>query len=103
MTAKNDPNFPIYLDYHATTPVNPRVVKLMLHYMTTEFGNASSTDHVYGDRAAKAVSQARSQVAELNGASAREIIFTSGATESINLAIQGTVLKQNELLILNSV
>jgi len=94
MTAKNDPNFPIYLDYHATTPVDPRVADLMLHYMTTEFGNASSTDHIYGDRAAKAVSQARSQVAELVGASAREVIFTSGATESINLAIQGTVLKQ---------
>ena len=84
----------IYLDYHATTPVDPRVAKLMLHYMTKEFGNASSTDHVYGDRAAKAVSQARSQVAELVGASAREVIFTSGATESINLAIQGTVHKQ---------
>lgn len=94
MTAKNDPNFPIYLDYHATTPVDPRVADLMLHYMTTEFGNASSTDHIYGDRAAKAVSKASSQVAELVGASAREVIFTSGATESINLAIQGTVLKQ---------
>ena len=68
MTAKNDPNPPIYLDYHATTPVDPRVADLMLHYMTTEFGNASSTDHIYGDRAAKAVSQARSQVAELVGA-----------------------------------
>ena len=66
----------------------------MLHYMTTEFGNASSTDHIYGDRAAKAVSQARNQVAELVGASAREVIFTSGATESINLAIQGNVHKQ---------
>ena len=94
MTAKNDSNFPIYLDYHATTPVDPRVANLMLHYMTTEFGNASSTDHIYGDCAAKAVSQARSQVAELVGASAREVIFTSGATESINLAIQGTILKQ---------
>lgn len=87
---------PIYLDYHATTPVDPRVAKLMLHYMTTEFGNASSTDHIYGDRAAKAVSQARSQVAELVGASAREVVFTSGATESINLAIQGTIHKQIE-------
>ena len=94
MTAKADPKPPIYLDYHATTPVDPRVAELMLHYMTTEFGNASSTDHVYGDRAAKAVSQARSQVAELVGASAREVIFTSGATESINLAIQGTIHKQ---------
>ena len=94
MTAKANSKAPIYLDYHATTPVDPRVAKVMLHYMTTEFGNASSTDHVYGDRAAKAVSQARSQVAELVGASAREVIFTSGATESINLAIQGTIHKQ---------
>jgi cysteine desulfurase len=93
MTAKANSKPPIYLDYHATTPVDPRVAKVMLHYMTTEFGNASSTDHVYGDRAAKAVSQARNQVAELVGASAREVIFTSGATESINLAIQGTVFK----------
>lgn len=94
MTAKADRKPPIYLDYHATTPVDPRVAKLMLHYMTTEFGNASSTDHIYGDRAAKAVSKARNQVAELVGASSRKVIFTSGATESINLAIQGTVYKQ---------
>lgn len=91
MTAKTNFNLPIYLDYHATTPVDPRVAELMLHYMTTEFGNASSTDHIYGDRAAKVVSKARSQVAELVGASPREVIFTSGATESINLAIQGTL------------
>ena len=84
---------PIYLDYHATTPVDPRVAELMLHYMTNEFGNASSTDHIYGDLAAKALSQARSQVAELVNASSREVIFTSGATESINLAIQGTIFK----------
>ena len=94
MTVKGDLQSPIYLDYHATTPVDPRVAKLMLHYMITEFGNASSTDHIYGDRVAKAVSKARSQVAELVGASAREVIFTSGATESINLAIQGTVHEQ---------
>jgi cysteine desulfurase len=91
MTAKTNFNLPIYLDYHATTPVDPRVAELMLHYMTTEFGNASSTDHIYGDEAAKAISQARIQVAELLGASPREVIFTSGATESINLAIQGTL------------
>ena len=96
MTAKADSKPPIYLDYHATTPIDPRVANLMLHYMTTEFGNASSTDHIYGDRAAKAVSEARSQVAELVGASVREVIFTSGATESINLAIQGTIFKQIE-------
>ncbi len=83
----------IYLDYHSTTPVDPRVADRMLYYMTTAFGNASSTDHIYGDEAAKAVSEARRQVAELVGASEREVIFTSGATESINLAIQGTVFK----------
>ena len=93
MTAKIDPKPLIYLDYHATTPVDPRVANLMLHYMTTEFGNASSTDHIYGDKAAKAVSQASNQVAELVTASAREVIFTNGATESINLAIQGTIFK----------
>ncbi|WP_019505249.1 cysteine desulfurase family protein [Pleurocapsa sp. PCC 7319] len=61
--------------------------------MTTTFGNASSTDHIYGDEAAKALSKARCQVAELVGASSKEVIFTSGATESINLAIQGTIFK----------
>lgn len=84
-------SYPIYLDYHATTPVDSRVAEKMLHYMTTEFGNASSIDHVYGDRAEKAVSQAASQVAELIGASRKQVIFTSGATESINLAIQGSL------------
>jgi cysteine desulfurase len=93
MTAKADLKPRIYLDYHATTPVDPRVAELMLHYMTTEFGNASSTDHIYGDRAAKAVSKARSQIAELVGASSKEVVFTSGATESINLAIQGTIFQ----------
>ena len=83
----------IYLDYHSTTPVDPRVADRMLYYMTTAFGNASSTDHIYGDEAAKAVSEARRQVAELVGAKPREVIFTSGSTESINLAIQGTILK----------
>ena len=89
-------NHPIYLDYHSTTPVDPRVADRMLYYMTTAFGNASSTDHIYGDEAAKAVSEARRQVAELVGASSKEVVFTNGATESINLAIQGTVLKQIE-------
>ncbi|MBF2075124.1 MAG: cysteine desulfurase [Synechococcales cyanobacterium C42_A2020_086] len=81
----------IYLDYHATTPVDPRVADRVYHYMTTEFGNASSVDHEWGDRAEAAVKQAAKQVADLVGSSPREIIWTSGATESINLAIQGSL------------
>jgi cysteine desulfurase len=81
----------IYLDYHATTPVDPRVAEKVLHAMTTGFGNASSIDHEIGDHAEAAVKEAAKQVANLVGASPRDIIFTSGSTESINLAIQGTV------------
>ncbi|OUC12876.1 MAG: aminotransferase [Alkalinema sp. CACIAM 70d] len=81
----------IYLDYHSTTPVDPRVADFVYHYMTEEFGNASSTDHDWGDRAETAIKQAAKQVAELIGASPREIVWTSGATESINLAIQGSL------------
>lgn len=84
-------NNPIYLDYHATTPVDHRVADLVYHYMTAEFGNASSTEHEYGDRAESAVKQAAKHLANLIGASPREIIWTSGATESINLAIQGSL------------
>lgn len=82
---------PIYLDYHSTTPVDPRVADRVCHYMTIEFGNASSTDHEWGDRAETAIKQAAKQVADLIGASPREIVWTSGATESINLAIQGSL------------
>lgn len=81
----------IYLDYHATTPTDLRVASLMLHYMTEEFGNASSIDHGVGDRAEAAIKEATRHVAHLVGATPRDIIFTSGATESVNLAIQGTV------------
>jgi len=81
----------IYLDYHATTPVDPRVVDLVVHHMTTRFGNASSVDHAFGDDAADAVRRARAEVAELVGASPRSVVFTSGATESINLALRGLV------------
>ncbi len=82
---------PIYLDYHSTTPVDRRVADRIYHYMTEEFGNASSVDHEYGDRAEEAVKQAAIQVASLVGAHKREIVWTSGATESINLAIQGSL------------
>ncbi|MCP2729889.1 cysteine desulfurase family protein [Limnofasciculus baicalensis] len=82
---------PIYLDYHSTTPVDPRVASKMLYYMTTAFGNASSIDHTYGDEAEEAVSQAAIHIANLVGSSPKEIIFTSGATESINLVIQGSI------------
>lgn len=84
-------NAPIYLDYHSTTPVDKRVAELILHYMTAVYGNASSTDHTYGEEAKQAVLQAAKNVARLVNASHQEVIFTSGATESINLVIQGCV------------
>jgi cysteine desulfurase len=80
---------PIYLDYHATTPVDPRVLDAMLPFFTEHFGNPASRQHAYGWDAQKAVDAARTQVAQLVGASAGEVVFTSGATESNNLAIKG--------------
>lgn len=85
------PQETIYLDYHATTPVDRRVAEKVLWAMTTGFGNATSTDHEIGDAAEFAVKEAKGHIADLVGASPRDIIFTSGSTESINLAIQGTI------------
>ncbi len=80
---------PIYLDYHATTPVDPRVLAAMLPFFSEEFGNAASKSHAFGWHAEEAAEAGREEVARLVGASAKEIVWTSGATESDNLAIKG--------------
>jgi len=80
---------PVYMDYHATTPVDPRVFDAMYPYFSQEFGNASSIDHIFGARAHEAVEMAREQVASCINAKPEEIIFTSGATESDNIALLG--------------
>ncbi len=82
-------NYPTYLDYNATTPVDPTVLDAMLPYFGQHFGNAASRTHVFGARAEEAVADARKQLARLLAADPKQIVFTSGATESINLALKG--------------
>lgn len=88
--------FPIYMDYHATTPVDPRVFEEILPCFHEDFGNASSRTHLYGWKAEERVEKARAQVAALIGCLPREIIFTSGATESDNLAVKGVALRYRD-------
>ncbi|MDZ7935794.1 MAG: IscS subfamily cysteine desulfurase [Emticicia sp.] len=81
--------YPIYMDYNATTPLDKRVLEVMMPYLTEHFGNSASRSHAYGWKAAEGIDTARQQIADLLGCNSKEIIFTSGATEAVNLAIKG--------------
>ncbi len=87
--ASTAPHFPIYMDYSATTPIDPRVADKMIPYLREQFGNPASRSHMYGWTAEEAVEEARGHVAALVNADPREIIWTSGATEGNNLALKG--------------
>ncbi len=89
MNSIKAPHFPVYMDYSATTPIDPRVADKMIPYLREQFGNPASRSHMYGWTAEQAVEEARSQVAALVNADPREIVWTSGATEGNNLALKG--------------
>ncbi|WP_194777000.1 cysteine desulfurase family protein [Pararhodonellum marinum] len=99
-------NYPLYFDHNATTPCDPKVLEAMVPWFTTHFGNASSSSHPYGWMAEEAVESARESVAHLIGAKAKEVIFTSGATEAINLALKGLLSQadpiKNEIITLQT-